>query len=319
MTAHVLAIDQGTSSTRAIVFDGEFRPVAIGQQEFEQHFPNSGWVEHEPEDLWRTTIATAREALAKAGLVAADIAAMGITNQRETAVVWDRQSGRAISRAIVWQDRRTADQCEALKARGLEPMFTERTGLLLDPYFSGTKIAWLLDHVPGARALARDGKLAFGTVDSWLLYRFTGGRRHVTDATNASRTLLFDISRNDWDDDLLAALDIPRSMMPEVLDCAAEFGTADAAHFGSPIAIRGVAGDQQAATIGQACCEPGMVKSTYGPGCFAVLNTGTERVRSRHRLLGTIGYRLAGRCHYALEGSIFVAGRRSSGCAMASA
>ncbi|MET0509814.1 MAG: glycerol kinase GlpK [Burkholderiaceae bacterium] len=308
MTAHVLAIDQGTTSSRAIVFDGEFRPVAIGQREFEQHFPNSGWVEHEPEDLWRTTIATAREALAKAGLVAADIAAMGITNQRETAVVWDRQSGRAIARAIVWQDRRTADQCETLKARGLEPMFTERTGLLLDPYFSGTKIAWLLDHVPGARALARDGKLAFGTVDSWLLYRFTGGRRHVTDATNASRTLLFDISRNDWDDDLLAALDIPRSMMPEVLDCAAEFGTTDAAHFGSPIAIRGVAGDQQAATIGQACFEPGMVKSTYGTGCFAVLNTGTERVRSRNRLLGTIGYRLAGRCHYALEGSIFVAG-----------
>jgi glycerol kinase len=308
MTAYVLAIDQGTTSSRAIVFDGDFHPVAIGQQEFEQHFPNSGWVEHEPEDLWRTTIATAREALARAGLAASDIAAMGITNQRETAVVWDRQSGRAIARAIVWQDRRTADRCELLKGRGLEPMFTERTGLLLDPYFSGTKIAWLLDQVPGARALARDGKLAFGTVDSWLVYRFTGGRRHVTDATNASRTLLFDIARNDWDDDLLAALDIPRSMMPEVLDCAAEFGTADAAHFGSPIAIRGVAGDQQAATIGQACFEAGMVKSTYGTGCFAVLNTGRQRVRSHNRLLGTIAYRLRGRCHYALEGSIFVAG-----------
>ena len=308
MSAHVLAIDQGTTSSRAIVFDDAFRPVATGQREFEQHFPQSGWVEHEPEALWQTTLATAREAIARAGLAAADIAAIGITNQRETTIVWDRESGRAIARAIVWQDRRTADLCERLKGQGLEPLFTERTGLLLDPYFSGTKIAWLLDQVPGARARARDGKLAFGTVDSWLLWRLTGGRRHVTDATNASRTLLFDISKNDWDDELLAALDVPRAMMPEVLDSAAEFGTADAAHFGAGIAIRGVAGDQQAATMGQACFEPGMVKSTYGTGCFAVLNTGTERVRSQNRLLGTIAYRLRGRCHYALEGSIFVAG-----------
>ncbi len=308
MHAYILAIDQGTTSSRAIVFDDDFRPVAVGQREFEQHFPSSGWVEHEPEDLWQTTLATAREALAKAGLAAADIAAVGITNQRETAVVWDRESGRPIARAIVWQDRRTAPLCDRLKADGLEPLFTDRTGLLLDPYFSGTKIAWLLDQVPGARARAREGKLAFGTVDCWLLWRLTGGRRHVTDATNASRTLLFDIARNDWDDDLLAALDVPRSMMPEVLDSAAEFGTVDARHLGAPIAIRGVAGDQQAATIGQACFEPGMVKSTYGTGCFAVLNTGRERVRSRNRLLGTIAYRIRGQCHYALEGSIFVAG-----------
>ena len=308
MSAHVLAIDQGTTSSRAIVFDGSFRPAAIDQREFEQHFPNSGWVEHEPEDLWRTTLATARGAIAAAGLAAGDIAAIGITNQRETTIVWDRDTGTAIARAIVWQDRRTAGLCERLKARGLEPLFTERTGLLLDPYFSGTKIAWLLEHVPGARARAREGGLAFGTVDSWLIYRLTGGRRHVTDATNASRTLLFDIGRQDWDDELLKALDVPRSMMPEVLDCAADFGLTEPRWFGSPLPIRGVAGDQQAATMGQACFEPGMVKSTYGTGCFAVLNTGTERVRSRNRLLSTVAYRLAGRTHYALEGSIFVAG-----------
>lgn len=306
--SHVLAIDQGTTSSRSIVFDAGFRPVAVGQREFEQHFPNSGWVEHEPEDLWQTTVVTAREAIAGAGLDAGAIAAVGITNQRETTIVWDRETGRAIGRAIVWQDRRTADLCERLKGQGLEPLFTERTGLLLDPYFSGTKIAWLLDHIPGARARAREGKLAFGTVDSWLIFRLTGGRRHVTDATNASRTLLFDIHRNDWDDELLRALDVPRSMMPEVLDCAADFGLTDPALFGAALPILGVAGDQQAATLGQACFEPGMVKSTYGTGCFAVLNTGTERVVSRNRLLSTIAYRLAGQTHYALEGSIFVAG-----------
>ncbi len=308
MSAHILAIDQGTTSSRAIVFDGSFRPLATGQREFEQHFPNSGWVEHEPEDLWRTTLETAREAIAGAGIAASAIAAIGITNQRETTVVWDRDTGTAIARAVVWQDRRTAALCERLKARGLEPLFTERTGLLLDPYFSGTKIAWLLDQVPGARARARAGRLAFGTVDSWLIYRLTGGRRHVTDATNASRTLLFDIGRQDWDDDLLQALDVPRSMLPEVLDCAADFGTTDPAWFGAALPILGVAGDQQAATLGQACFEPGMVKSTYGTGCFAVLNTGRERVRSSNRLLSTVAWRLAGQTHYALEGSIFVAG-----------
>ncbi len=308
MSAHVLAIDQGTTSSRSIVFDAGFRPVSVGQREFAQHFPNSGWVEHEPEDLWQTTIDTAREAIAGAGLTASAIAAVGITNQRETTIVWDRDTGRAIARAIVWQDRRTADLCDRLKVDCLEPLFTERTGLLLDPYFSGTKIAWLLDQVPGARARARDGKLAFGTVDSWLIYRLTGGRRHVTDATNASRTLLFDIHRNDWDDELLRALDVPRAMMPEVLDCAADFGRTDPALFGAALPIFGVAGDQQAATLGQACFEPGMVKSTYGTGCFAVLNTGTDCVASRNRLLSTIAYRLAGQTHYALEGSIFVAG-----------
>ena len=308
MSAHILAIDQGPTSSRAIVFDASFRPVAAGQQEFDQHFPNSGWVEHEPEDLWRTTLATAREAIAAAALAPGAIAAIGITNQRETTIVWDRETGTAIARAIVWQDRRTAGICERLKRQGLEPLVTERTGLLLDPYFSGTKIAWLLDQVPGARARARAGKLAFGTVDSWLIYRLTGGRRHVTDATNASRTLLFDIGRQDWDDDLLKALDVPRSMMPEVLDCAADFGSTDPSWFGAALPILGVAGDQQAATMGQACFEPGMVKSTYGTGCFAVLNTGTDRVRSGNRLLSTVAYRLAGRTHYALEGSIFVAG-----------
>ena len=308
MAAHVLAIDQGTTSSRAIVFDERFRPVSIGQQEFAQHFPSSGWVEHDPQDLWRTTLSTAREALEKAGLGAADIAAIGITNQRETTLVWDRRDGRAIGPAIVWQDRRTAARCLALKSQGAEALVTERTGLLLDPYFCATKIAWLLDEVPGARALAAAGHLAFGTVDSWLVWQLTGGKRHVTDATNASRTLLFDIERQCWDESLLALFGVPASMLPEVLDCAADFGLTDPAHFGAPIAIRGVAGDQQAATLGQACFEPGMLKSTYGTGCFAVLNTGATRVRSRNRLLSTIAWRLDGQPTFALEGSIFVAG-----------
>ncbi len=308
MAEHVLAIDQGTTSTRAIVFDAQCRPVATGQQAFEQHFPASGWVEHDPQDLWATTLGTAREAIAKAGLRAADIAAIGITNQRETTLVWDRRDGRPIGPAIVWQDRRTAARCQALQAQGASALVNERTGLLLDPYFSATKIGWLLDEVPGARALADAGHLAFGTVDSWLVWKLTGGRRHVTDATNASRTLLFDIGRQCWDDDLLRLLGVPASMLPEVLDCAAEFGSTDAAHFGAPIAIRGIAGDQQAATLGQACFEPGMLKATYGTGCFAVLNTGATRVHSRNRLLSTVGWRLDGKTTYALEGSIFVAG-----------
>ncbi|MGE0312717.1 MAG: glycerol kinase GlpK [Lautropia sp.] len=307
-SGHVLAIDQGTTSSRTIVFDARFRAVATAQQEFPQHFPDSAWVEHEPEDLWQTTLTTAREALARAGLAAADIAAIGITNQRETTLVWDRRTGRAIGPAIVWQDRRTAARCQALQAQGVQALVTERTGLLLDPYFSATKIAWLLDEVPGARALADAGHLAFGTVDSWLVWKLTGGRRHVTDATNASRTLLFDIARQCWDDELLRVFGVPASMLPEVLDCAGDFGSTDAAHFGAPIAIRGVAGDQQAATLGQACFEPGMLKATYGTGCFAVLNTGETRVRSRNRLLSTVCWRLGGRTTYALEGSIFVAG-----------
>jgi glycerol kinase len=308
MTGFVIAIDQGTTSTRAIVFDDSFRPVAVGQREFEQHFPRSGWVEHEAEDLWETTLVTVREALARAGRGAADIAAIGITNQRETTVVWDRSTGRAIHRAIVWQDRRTADRCAAMRRDGLEPLFAERTGLLLDPYFSGSKLAWILDTVPGARARAEAGELAFGTVDSFLLWRLTGGRVHATDATNASRTLMFDIGRNVWDGDLLRALNVPAAVLPEVRDCAAEFGHTDPEWFGGPIAVRGIAGDQQAALVGQACFDPGMVKATYGTGCFAVLNTGPDLVRSENRLLGTIGYRLRGQTRYALEGSIFVAG-----------
>jgi glycerol kinase len=308
MSGYVLAIDQGTTSTRAIVFDDRFSVRGTGQQEFPQHFPKSGWVEHDAEDLWRTTVDTVRLALADSGLSAADIAGIGITNQRETTVVWDRKTGEAIHRAIVWQDRRTADFCAGLKADGNEAMVSERTGLLLDPYFSGTKLAWILDTVPGARARAEAGELAFGTVDSFLIWHLTGGKRHVTDATNASRTLLFDIERNDWDADILKLLGIPRGMLPEVLDSAAEFGVTDRALFGAEVPILGVAGDQQAATLGQACFSPGMVKSTYGTGCFALLNTGSVRVHSKNRLLTTIAYRLNGKPTYALEGAIFVAG-----------
>ncbi|WP_436643753.1 glycerol kinase GlpK [Microbaculum sp. FT89] len=307
MSANVLAIDQGTTSSRAIVFDGDYRNIAVAQEEFAQHFPASGWVEHEPEDIWDTTLRTAKAVVAEVGGPGA-IAALGITNQRETTVIWDRRTGKAIHRAIVWQDRRTADRCARLKADGLEPTVAARTGLLLDPYFSGTKIGWILDHVDGARAAAEAGHLAFGTVDSFLLWRLTGGTVHATDATNASRTLLFDIHKGDWDDELLAALDVPRTLLPEVRDSSADFGETVPDLFGGAIAIRGMAGDQQAATVGQACFAPGMVKSTYGTGCFAVLNTGPEAVTSQNRLLTTIAYRLDGRTTYALEGSIFIAG-----------
>jgi glycerol kinase len=304
----VLAIDQGTTSSRAILFRPDTSVAAVAQREFPQHFPASGWVEHEPEDLWTTTLDVCREVLAKGGAQATDIAAIGITNQRETTLVWDRASGRAIHRAIVWQDRRTADVCGALKRDGEEPLFTERTGLLLDPYFSGTKIGWILDQVPGARQRAARGELAFGTVDSFLLWRLTGGKVHATDATNASRTLLFNIHTGQWDAELMKLLKVPASMLPEVRDCSGDFGTTDAALFGGAIAIRGIAGDQQAATVGQACFQPGMVKSTYGTGCFAVLNTGDKAVASRNKLLTTIAYQLGGKRTYALEGSIFVAG-----------
>lgn len=308
MSGYVLAIDQGTTSSRAIVFDGQFSIKGVGQQEFDQHFPRSGWVEHEAGDLWRTTETTVRIALADAGLSAGDIAAIGITNQRETTVLWDRETGEAVHRAIVWQDRRTAEMCARLKADGNEAMVAEKTGLLLDPYFSGTKLAWLLDTVDGAREKAAAGKLAFGTVDSFLIWHLTGGKRHVTDATNAARTLLYNIRDGRWDEDILKLLDIPEALLPEVLDSAAEFGTTEPSLFGAAIPILGVAGDQQAATVGQACFEPGMVKSTYGTGCFALLNTGDTPVLSKNRLLTTIAYQLDGKATYALEGSIFVAG-----------
>jgi len=308
MSEFILAIDQGTTSSRAIVFDRARNVVGVGQKEFPQTFPQDGWVEHDPEAIWESVVWSVKTALEAANLTAGDIAAIGITNQRETVLVWDRETGKPIHNAIVWQDRRTAALCAQLKAAGHEELVTERTGLLLDPYFSGTKIKWLLDNVEGARAQAEAGKLAFGTVDSFLIWRLTGGRAHVTDATNAARTLLFDIGENRWDPDLLALLDIPAAMLPEVKDCAADFGTCAAELFGAAIPILGVAGDQHAAVIGQACFAPGMVKSTYGTGCFAVLNTGKDRVRSENRLLTTIAYRLDGETSFALEGSIFVAG-----------
>lgn len=305
---YVLAIDQGTTSTRAILFDADMRIAASAQQEFTQHFPASGWVEHDPADLWRTTVETCREVIAKSELSAGDIAAIGITNQRETTLVWDRATGEAIHNAIVWQDRRTADYCRALVDAGQEPVVTERTGLLLDPYFSGTKLKWVLDQVPGARKRAVNGELLFGTVDSYLIWKLTGGKAHVTDATNAARTLLFDIRKGRWSSTMCRLLDIPMQMLPEVKDCAADFGTTAADILGGKIAILGVAGDQQAATVGQACFRPGMLKSTYGTGCFALLNTGDTPVASKNRLLTTIAYQLDGKPTYALEGSIFIAG-----------
>ncbi len=308
MSSAILAIDQGTTSSRALVFDAGLGVLGVGQQEFPQHYPASGWVEHDPEDIWTTTLATARTAIRASKLIAQNIAAIGITNQRETCVLWDRRTGAPIHRAIVWQDRRTHDLCQRLKTDGLESTVAKKTGLLLDPYFSGTKVAWLLDNVPGARALAEAGHLAFGTIDTFLIWRLTGGRVHATDATNASRTLLYDIHRGGWDDDLLRMFGIPHAILPDVRDCSAEFGVADAAHFGAAIAIRGVAGDQQAALIGQACFAPGMMKSTYGTGCFALLNTGTVPVASSNRLLTTVAYQLNGQRTYALEGAIFIAG-----------
>ena len=305
---NILAIDQGTTSSRAIVFDRALSALASAQQEFAQHFPASGWVEHEPEDIWTSVLATCREALSKAGLDGRDVAAIGITNQRESTLVWDRRTGRAIHRAIVWQDRRTASFCRDLVSAGHEDLVQQRTGLRIDPYFSASKIAWLLDNVPGARRRAEAGDLAFGTVDSFLLWRLTGGRIHATDATNAARTMLFDIREGRWDPDLLKLFTIPESLLPEVKDCAAHFGDSDPKLLGAAIPIRGIAGDQQAATIGQACFTPGMVKSTYGTGCFALLNTGSELVQSRNRLLSTIAYQLDGERTYALEGSIFIAG-----------
>jgi glycerol kinase len=304
----VLAIDQGTTSSRAMVFRADLSVAGLAQQEFPQHFPSSGWVEHDPEDIWNSTVATCRDALKKANLAAKDIAAIGITNQRETTVVWDRSTGKAIHRAIVWQDRRTADICARLKDEGHEPTITAKTGLIIDPYFSGTKVAWILDNVPGARERAVRGELLFGTVDCYLLWRLTGGKVHASDATNASRTLLFNIHEGGWDDELLRLIRVPRAMLPEVRDSSHRFGETLPDLFGGAIAVCGIAGDQQAATIGQACFTPGMIKSTYGTGCFALLNTGTTPVASKNKLLTTIAYQLAGKRTYALEGSIFVAG-----------
>ena len=306
---YILAIDQGTTSSRAILFDEALQPAASAQEEFTQHFPQSGWVEHEAADLWTTTAATCRAAIEKAGASSGDIAAIGITNQRETTVVWDRATGKAIHNAIVWQDRRTAAFCRELKEQGQEDRVTEITGLLLDPYFSGTKLRWILENVDGARARAEAGELAFGTVDSWLIWHLTGGEAHVTDATNASRTMLYDIRKGEWSQEMCEMLGVPMTMLPEVKDSAADFGTTRSDLFGGKeIPILGVAGDQQAATVGQACFKPGMMKSTYGTGCFAILNTGADPVRSENRLLTTIAYQLGGKPTYALEGSIFVAG-----------
>ncbi len=304
----ILALDQGTTSSRAIGVGSDLAIKGLGQREFPQFYPQSGWVEHDPEDIWRTTVETARQAIAVAGIPAQNIAAVGIANQRETCLVWDRRTGKPIHRAIVWQDRRTAEMCRRLKDTGHESMVTARTGLLLDPYFSATKIAWLLDNVEGARSQAEAGHLAFGTVDTFLIWRLTGGRVHATDATNASRTLLYDIDKGAWDDDLLKLFGVPRAMLPQVRDCSGDFGTTEASLLGASLPILGVAGDQQAATIGQACFAPGMVKATYGTGCFALINTGDTPVASRNRLLATVAYQLAGKRTYALEGAIFIAG-----------
>lgn len=305
---HILAIDQGTTSSRAIVFDPSLRVKSVVQEEFPQHYPMTGWVEHDAADLWSTVAGTARAAIERAGISARDIAAIGITNQRETTLLWDRATGQPLHRAVVWQDRRTANICNDLRQDGHESMITARTGLLLDPYFSGTKLKWLLDTLPGARDRARRGELAFGTVDSYLIWNLTGGRAHVTDATNAARTLIYNIVKGEWDADICDLLDIPMALLPEVKDCSADFGRTRADLFGHEIPIFGVAGDQQAATVGQACFEPGMMKSTYGTGCFALLNTGSDLVPSKSRLLTTIAYQLNGKTTYALEGSIFIAG-----------
>src|SRR5713101_1474400 len=306
LPTHVIAIDQGTTSTRAIAFDRACLPVDVAQREFPQIYPAPGLVEHDPEAIWTTAVETVREVMAKAGVAAKDVAAIGIANQRETTLIWDRATGKPIHNAIVWQDRRTADVCAKLAAQNHEPEVTDKTGLVLDPYFSATKIAWMLDHVEGARRAAQDGKLAFGTVDSFLLWRLTGGRVHATDATNAARTLLLDIHRGEWEAGLCELFGVPNALLPPIRDCAGDFGTTDL--FGGPIRILGLAGDQQAATVGQGCFAPGMMKSTYGTGCFALLNTGDQPVASKNRLLTTVAYQLGGKRTYALEGAIFVAG-----------
>lgn len=308
MTSHILSIDQGTTSSRAILFDESGNSLFSSQLEFTQYFPKDGWVEHDPEEIWSTTLKVVKEVLEYATENSLPIAAIGITNQRETTVVWERATGKPVYNAIVWQDRRTSDYCEVLRQQGKEKMLADKTGLLLDPYFSGTKLTWILNNVDGVRSRAEQGELAFGTIDSFLIWRLTGGACHYTDATNGSRTLMFNIHNQAWDKEILELLSIPESLLPEVLDCAADFGSTDKEVLGVEIPIAGVAGDQQAALIGQACFEPGMIKSTYGTGCFMVLNTGTWALSSKNKLLTTVGYRLNGKTTYALEGSIFVAG-----------
>lgn len=308
MVDYILAIDQGTTSTRSIVFDRKLNPKASAQKEFKQYYPASGWVEHDAEEIWKSVLFTAKAAIKKARVKPSDIRSIGITNQRETTVIWDRKTGKPIHKAIVWQDRRTAETCTELKTRGCEAMVTQKTGLLLDPYFSGTKVAWLLDHVKGARQRAEKGELCFGTIDAFLIWRLTGGKVHATDATNACRTLLYNIHSGTWDDELLAVINVPRAILPEIKDCAADFGVTDKKLFGAALPIGGVAGDQHAAAIGQACFAPGMMKSTYGTGCFAIMNTGDAPVVSHNRLLTTLAYQLNGKRTYALEGAIFIAG-----------
>jgi glycerol kinase len=312
MADAILALDQGTTSSRAIVFDSNRQIICKAQQEFPQHFPQIGWVEHDPEDIWQSTLETARKAFDEAEAQGYRVVALGITNQRETSLVWERETGKPIANALVWQDRRTSDYCRHLKDTGCEELITDKTGLLADPYFSASKIRWLLDHVEGAREQAETGKLAFGTVDSFLLWRLThgaaGGASHATDATNASRTSIFNIHNQQWDEDMLRQFNIPRTLLPEVKDCAADFGMTQRQIFGREIPVLGIAGDQQAASIGQACFSPGDVKSTYGTGCFVLLNTGDKALRSRNKLLTTVQYRFDGKTTYALEGSIFIAG-----------
>lgn len=308
MSSFILSIDQGTTSTRSLVFDENYNVVSSDQMEFTQHFPSSGLVEHEPEEIWQTVLTTSKNAIAKAGIDASSIAGIGITNQRETVVIWDKATGKPVHKAIVWQDRRTSAFCANLKADGLETTVTAKTGLLLDPYFSGSKIRWILDNVEGARARAENGELIFGTVDTYLLWHLTGGASHKTDATNACRTLLYNIHDGAWDDELLKIFGVPKAMLPNVEDTAADFGVTDPSLLGASIPVLGIAGDQHAATLGQACFKPGMVKSTYGTGCFMMLNTGENAVPSKNRMLTTVAYQLDGKPTYALEGSIFIAG-----------
>ncbi|PKO79768.1 MAG: glycerol kinase [Betaproteobacteria bacterium HGW-Betaproteobacteria-13] len=305
---YVLALDQGTTSSRAILFDRRGQPVAISQQPFAQSFPQPGWVEQDATEIWSSQLAVARAVLRDNGIAASQVAALGIANQRETTILWERQTGAPLAPAIVWQDRRTAAQCAALSAAGHDALFEQRSGLRLDPYFSGTKLAWLLDHIPGARQRAERGELAFGTVDSWLVWQLTGGREHVTDVSNAARTLLFDIHRRCWDEELLACLHIPPALLPRVVDSSGVVATIDAEWLGSEIPLAGIAGDQQAATFGQVCLTPGMAKNTYGTGCFVLLNVGHQAQASQHRLLSTIGWRYAGQTTYLLEGSVFMGG-----------
>lgn len=309
MEHYLLAIDQGTTSSRSIVFSTKGKIEAIAQKEFSQQYPKDGWVEHNPEEIWESVVCTLKDVFDKCPIKPGEIAAVGITNQRETTLVWHKDTGKPVYPAIVWQDRRTAPQCQALgEDEAFVDYISETTGLLLDPYFSATKIAWILDNVEGARALAENGELLFGTIDTFLIWRLTAGQSHKTDATNASRTMLFDIKNQCWDDKLLSAFNIPKSMLPDVMDCAADFGSVDKSIVGHAMPIQGVAGDQQAALVGQACFEKGMAKSTYGTGCFMILNTGDHPLHSKNRLLTTVGYRLNGKTTYALEGSIFMAG-----------